>query len=95
VNPDCKATLRSFCDGRVFQFEIVSISISVSDDSLNEQPERQTSHFWLCGRCADEMTLVLDPQRGLRLVPLNQQATGLSHPVFPALDEEQINGHKC
>lgn len=94
VNPDCHAPLQSFCEGRLFQFEVVSLSISVSDEAFNETPERDTTHFWLCGRCASELTLVLEAQRGLRLLPLNQEAKS-SYPAFPGFDEEQIENHNC
>jgi len=73
VNPNCFAPLHSYSEGRLFQFEVVSISIAASDDTsqpFDEKPERQTAHFWLCGRCADTMTLALEPLRGLKVVPL-------------------------
>lgn len=73
VNPACYMPLRSFSEGRLFQFEVVSISIAASDDTaapFDEKPEHQTAHFWLCGSCADKMTLVLEPVNGLRVIPL-------------------------
>jgi hypothetical protein len=73
VNPNCCAPLHSYSEGRLFQFEVVSISIAASDDTsqpFDEKPERQTTHFWLCGRCADTMTLALEPLRGLKVIPL-------------------------
>jgi hypothetical protein len=73
VNPNCYAPLHSYSEGRLFQFEVVSISIAASDDTsqpFDEKPERQTAHFWLCGRCADSMTLALEPLRGLKVIPL-------------------------
>lgn len=76
VNPTCYVPLQAFCEGRLFQFEVVSISISAADDNFDEKPERQTAHFWLCGRCANEMTLVLEPRRGLTLVPTGSQGAG-------------------
>jgi hypothetical protein len=78
VNPNCYAPLHAFSEGRLFQFEIVSISIAASDDSaepFDEKPERQTAHFWLCGSCADSLTLVLEPLRGLRVVPTGPGGT--------------------
>jgi hypothetical protein len=81
VNPDCYASLRSFSEGRLFQFEVVSISIAANDEAaapFDEKPERQTAHFWLCGRCADNMTLVLEPMRGLKIVPLSASAGSTS-----------------
>ena len=76
VNPTCYVPLQAFCEGRLFQFEVVSISISAADDNFDEKPERQTAHFWLCGRCASEMTLVLEPRRGLTLVPMGSIGAG-------------------
>jgi hypothetical protein len=78
ANPSCYAPLHSFSEGRLFQFEIVSISVSASDDTaepFDEKPERQTAQFWLCGSCASSMTLVLEPQKGLRLIPVSQGGT--------------------
>lgn len=73
INPDCRVSLESFGEGRLFQFEVVSISIPVRDDSslpFDEKPRRQTSHFWLCGNCATRLSLTVEPSLGLRLVPL-------------------------
>ncbi len=74
VNPDCRVSLQSFNEGRLFQFEIVSISVPASDESalpFDEKPRRQTSHFWLCGTCASSMLVTLEPLQGLKLVPLH------------------------
>jgi hypothetical protein len=60
-------------EGRLFQFEITSISISAVDDNpdqMNETPQRETAHFWLCSQCAATMTLSLEPLGGLRVLPL-------------------------
>jgi hypothetical protein len=73
VNPDCCAPLESFPEGRLYQFEIVSISIAASDSALaafDEKPERQAVHYWLCGRCAANLNLRLEPRQGLQVVPL-------------------------
>jgi hypothetical protein len=73
INPDCCAPLHSFSEGRLYQFEIVSISITANDSAatwFDEKPERQAVHYWLCGRCARTMNLRLEPLRGLQVVPL-------------------------
>ena len=73
INPDCRAPLHSFSEGRLYQFEIVSISIAANDSALNpfdEKPARQAAHCWLCGRCAASLDLQLEPLQGLRVVPL-------------------------
>ena len=76
VNEGCNRPLHSFCEGRLFQFEVVSISLAASDEGsapFDEKPQRETVHFWLCGRCAATMSLVLEPARGLKLVSLDEQ----------------------
>jgi hypothetical protein len=99
VNPNCYAPLHSFCEGRLFQFEVVSISVAASDDTaapFDEKPERQTAHFWLCGRCADSMTLVLEPARGLRVVPVSLTGTEAANVSDVALSgEEARQTHSC
>jgi hypothetical protein len=77
INPDCRAPLHSFSEGRLYQFEVVSISIAANDSALNpfdEKPARQAVHYWLCGRCAASLDLQLEPMQGLRVVP---QVNGL------------------
>lgn len=66
--------LTSLSEGRLFQFEIVSISVSAVDEGsekIDENPQRDTAHFWLCSECASSMTLTLEPVGGLRLQPLD------------------------
>jgi hypothetical protein len=73
VNPNCRRPLSSFSEGRLFQFEIVAISVSANDESkrdFDELPRREKTHFWLCGRCSTTMRLALEPLEGLRIIPL-------------------------
>jgi len=76
INDACNRALHSFSEGRLFQFEVVSISVAACDENsapFDERPQRQTLHLWLCGRCASTMTLVLEPTRGVKVVPLEQR----------------------
>lgn len=78
VNESCKRPLYSFSEGRLFQFEVVSISLAATDDSaapFDEKPQRETVHFWLCGGCAATMSLVLEPARGLKLVSVSEPSS--------------------
>jgi hypothetical protein len=75
VNENCNRPLHSFSEGRLFQFEVVSISLAASDEgsaAFDEKPQRETVHFWLCGRCASTFTLILEPARGLKMVSLEE-----------------------
>ncbi len=76
VNEGCNRPLHSFSEGRLFQFEVVSISVAASDEKsapFDEKPQRQTLHLWLCGRCAATMSLVLEPTRGIKVVSLEER----------------------
>jgi hypothetical protein len=80
VNPNCGAQLHSFVEGRLFQFEVVSISLSATDEGaspFDEKPNTQTAQFWLCGPCATSMSLVLEPAHGLKIVPLTSKPSEL------------------
>jgi hypothetical protein len=75
INENCNRPLHALAEGRLFQFEVVSISLAVRDERaapFDEKPQRKTVHFWLCGSCASTFTLVLEPARGLRLVSLGE-----------------------
>jgi len=99
VNPNCCEPSHSFLEGRLFQFEIVSISVSASDDTIapfDEKPERQTAQFWLCGRCAANMTLLLEPVKGLRLIPLaDVHESGQSTTESAPSEEGFCQPHNC
>ena len=72
INETCNRPLQ-LSEGRLFQFEITLISLAVNDKNaapFDEKPQREMLHFWLCGDCAARSTLVLEPVRGLKLVPL-------------------------
>ena len=85
--------MTSLSEGRLFQFEIVSISVSATDEDLtefDERPERETANFWLCGKCAESMTLSLDPSAGLRLSPLTSRP---SEPAPQRVSPSEL--HEC
>jgi hypothetical protein len=96
VNESCKHALYSFSEGRLFQFEVVSISLAASDEGsapFDEKPQRETVHFWLCGRCASSMSLVLEPARGLKLVSLDEQT--LDGPSQPLANSDLLQAKQC
>ncbi len=76
VNESCNRPLHSFAEGRLFQFEVISISLAACDESsapFDEKPQRDTLHLWLCGHCASTMTLVLEPARGVKVISLEER----------------------
>ena len=96
VNPSCSTQLHSFLEGRLYQFEVVSISVSAADRNttpFDEKPKSQTAQFWLCGRCAETMSLVLEPMNGLRLVPLEIESADI--PGNPSVTGDASHAHNC
>jgi hypothetical protein len=87
-NPNCRRLLASVSEGRLYQFEIVSISISALDSNVqdfDEVPQREIANFWLCGPCSSSLTLTLEPEEGLRFVPIDGRRT--PQPQFSELND--------
>jgi hypothetical protein len=96
VNESCNRPVHAFSEGRLFQFEIVSISLAATDESatpFDEKPQRETVHFWLCGSCASSYTLVLEPARGLRLVANEEHASSLQESA--RVSPEMLDMKRC
>ncbi len=80
INELCNRPLHSAGAGRLFQFEITSISLAAMDEALapfDEKPQRETAHFRLSGPCASRLTVLLEPARGLRLISIGQRDPAL------------------
>jgi len=96
INENCNLPLHSLSEGRLFQFEIISISLAANDEAaapFDEKPLRETVHFWLCGSCASTLTLVLEPVRGLKLVPLQVRDSPLND--FSTIQRDNLNAREC
>jgi len=72
ANPDCAELFRYLRGGRLYQVDrdavghLVGGPFQISEGGLPHRLE----HFWLCGNCAQRLTLAIDPQRGVVPVPL-------------------------
>lgn len=96
VNENCNLPLHSLSGGRLVQFEIISISLAAKDDDaspFDEKPQRETVHFWLCDSCASTRTLVLEPARGLRLLPLQDAHPDLAG--FSNAGRDNLPAREC
>jgi hypothetical protein len=56
ANPECAVPLRYLRHGRIFRFDVPSSQFGNSSKNV-----WRTSHFWLCGRCCQRLTLMSDP----------------------------------
>ncbi len=76
ANPACTAPFLYLREGKLYQMETQAESPSgtgeqeQSPPSKDERkPARRREFFWLCGRCARQMTLSFDRGRGVVVVP--------------------------
>ncbi len=65
ANPACDAPFHYLREGKLFQFDLAS---PVAGEA--KKPPRRIERFWLCGRCAETMTVAFERSRGLVVVPL-------------------------
>jgi len=80
ANPACNAPFLYLREGKLYQME-VGADAPLGTPAPNHQPGptgdrrpmRRLEFFWLCGRCARQMTLAFDRGRGLMVVPTRSQ----------------------
>lgn len=66
ANPSCSTPLVYLREGKVFMME----------HGPTPEPLRSVTrieHFWLCGPCSAEMTLVYDSKTGVRVLPKSEK----------------------
>jgi hypothetical protein len=56
ANPDCQSTLHYLREGKVFKIEADAAPFLVN----GPKPVKKVEHFWLCGRCSENWTLLYD-----------------------------------
>jgi hypothetical protein len=80
ANPACTALFLYLREGKLYQIETGAEVPSKAGEQYqgatakNERkPARRLEFFWLCGRCARQMTLAFDRGRGVVVVPTRAQ----------------------
>jgi hypothetical protein len=64
ANPKCNKPLHYLRDGRVFTFNVTGAGLSSTGQRL-----QHIEHYWLCGDCADSLTLERVPEAGIKVLP--------------------------
>jgi hypothetical protein len=83
ANPDCFAPFHYMREGRLFQVDrdaaghLVAGPFLMSGSGLPHRLE----HFWLCGNCAQRLTLALDATGSMVTVPLPPGMRRQTHQV--------------
>jgi hypothetical protein len=79
ANPACSAPFLYLREGKLYQIEMQPEMSSAAEEQKREvakddrKPARRLEFFWLCGRCARQMTLSFDRGRGVVVVPTRTQ----------------------
>jgi hypothetical protein len=78
ANPSCSAPFLYLREGKLYQMEVVDDGCAGAPDNqpgpgAERKPVRRLEFFWLCGRCAAEMTLAFTRGRGVVVVPNHRQ----------------------
>jgi hypothetical protein len=72
ANPSCTTPFHYLRDGRLFQMET---GLGGPQTVGDKKPIHRIEYFWLCSRCANEMTVAYEPGKGVITVP-HAQARG-------------------
>jgi len=67
ANPACSATFRRLRDGRIF---VIEVEIEAQDIASG----RQLRYFWLCNSCRSTMTVIVDRDKRVQVLPLSGRA---------------------
>lgn len=66
ANPACTTVFQYLRDGRLFQME----TGAGSSQRVDKKTPRRIEYFWLCNRCAAELTLRYEPGAGVVTIPI-------------------------
>lgn len=73
ANPRCSTPLVYLREGKIFMMEQAPAPQPVSaQGQVRNAPVPRVEHFWLCGPCSAEMTLIYDQKSGVTVVPKNK-----------------------
>jgi hypothetical protein len=73
ANPECTAPFHYLREGKLFQID--SRAFAEPERAAEKKPVQRIEYFWLCGSCAEKMTLGLDRGKGVITVPLSSTAS--------------------
>lgn len=69
ANPSCSNQLIYLREGKIFVMEHGPRPKLWQQDPAPAGHSTYLEHFWLCGRCAETLTLVYDRERGVKVMP--------------------------
>lgn len=74
VNPECNAPFHYLREGRLFRVDVGKKASPKAPAANSKKPVRSVEYFWLCGRCANHVTVKFDEADAPVVVPLKPAA---------------------
>ena len=69
ANPSCSKKLIYLREGKIFKMEHTARpQLLEGAGAVPAGPSSRFEHFWLCGRCSENLTLVYHRERGVEVV---------------------------
>jgi hypothetical protein len=72
ANPACSAPFHYLREGKLFQID--ARAFPGSEEVAERKPVQRVEYFWLCGSCAEVMTLGFERGKGVITLALNEAA---------------------
>jgi len=74
ANPECSEAFRYYGEGKLFEVHFENAALCekagrMPFDQELKQSDKSVEHFWLCSGCADKLTVGLDRQNNVLILP--------------------------
>ena len=73
ANPSCSTPLVYLREGKIFMMENAPGPQPTGPSQHQLASASRVEHFWLCGPCSADMTVVYDRKLGVRVLPKSAQ----------------------
>ena len=86
ANPGCSENFHYFGEGKLFEvhFEDADLCVKAGRLPFTHEPKKQeksVEHFWLCVKCSSSVTVALDRENNVLILPLPKTKPA-SAPMF-------------
>ena len=69
ANPSCSTPLIYLREGKIFAMKSDADALTRPEGPFLAKPAARVEHFWLCGPCCSQFTLVYNKKCGVSVVP--------------------------
>jgi hypothetical protein len=78
ANPHCSTPFHYLREGKLFRMEVEAPASPLETGAdlhlvWDKKPSRKIEHFWLCGTCSRTLTLRMDKERRVAVVPIKAE----------------------